>query len=195
MTDKVDLILGLDVSTAVTGVAVLEPDGSLLELDFVDTRKCDTLWDVADAVRHRISRLNLGRSYAHLFVEEDLKRFRRGLSSADTISALAKVNGIVSYLARTALAVEPVHIQATKARSECGVVVVKAKTQDEKDDPRWVKKQVFDQMLAQHPELRARQWQQTKPSRVNPAGRLRDECFDMVDAYVVARAGWLRTRT
>ena len=190
-----DLILGLDISTAVTGIAVLRPDGSLLELDFVDTRKIDGLWNTADAIRHRISKLNLNRTYAHLFIEEDLRAFRRGLSSAATISTLAKINGIVSYMSRTALNVEPIPISATRARNECGVKIIKAVTAEEKKDNLWVKKQVFDHMYTTQSDISSRTWPVTRPTKKNPIGRLRDECFDMIDAYTVARCGWARLHT
>lgn len=185
-----DLILGLDISTAVTGIAVLRQDGSLLELDFVDTRSETDLWKCADAIRHRISKLALNRTYSHIFVEENLQGFRSGFSSAATISKLAKINGITTYMARTALNVEPTYIMASSARAKCGIKIIRASSPAEKKDPRWAKHQVWTHMTANHPDVAAYNWPKTKQTRKNPVGRLRDECYDMIDAYVVAMAGW-----
>lgn len=186
------LTIGFDISTSVTGIAVLRSDGSLLELDYVDTRKIDNLWNVADTIRHRISKLNLQRSYDNLFIEENMQRYRQGASSASTIVKLAKINGIVSYMARTAFRVEPEFIQANAARRALGIKLVKPRTKPEKKDPLWTKKQVFEHLNKSVPDIQAVSWPMTRPSKVNPNGRMRDECFDMLDAYVVARAGLMK---
>lgn len=185
-----DLIMGLDISTAVTGVAVLHADGSLLHLDFVDTRKADGLWKTADLIdAHLIQCAGMG-SYAGLYVEENMQRYRNGFSNAHTISTLAKINGIVTYMARRALGIEPTYVQASTARRICGIKVTKASTKEERKDPHFVKRQVFEHMHETCADIAARSWSMTRPSKKNPNGRMRDENFDMVDAYVIARAGW-----
>lgn len=186
-----DLIIGLDISTTTTGITVLGHDGSLEDLMYVSTADCASLWDVADKIRHTISALNVGRKYTHVFVEEDLKRFKRGRSSAHTLMTLAKINGIVSYMVRTAFSVEPIAISVNDARKRCGIKLVKAKTADEKKDALWTKRQVFDHMTSTRSELSCITWPMTKPSAVNPTGRIRTECYDMIDSYVIARAGLL----
>lgn len=185
------MILGLDISTAVTGIARIDAaDGSLVDLDFVDTRKCITLWDSIDAVRHRLSSLSVGCNYSNVFVEESVQRFRSGFSSAHTISTLAKMNGTVSYLARLAFCVEPQYISSARARKLCGIIVARPKSANEKKDDHFVKRQVYNGICHVYPQLLSYAWPYTRPSKKNPNGRMRDECFDMVDAIVVARAGW-----
>lgn len=184
-----DLTIGFDISTSTTGITVLGPDGSLEDLLYVSTGDCASLWDVADKVRHVISALNVGRKYEHIFVEEDLKKFQRGRSSAHTLAQLAKINAIVSYMTRTAFNVEPVHISAAEARAACGIRLVKAKTPEERKDALWTKRQVFTHMVQTRQDLASIMWPITKPSKKNPTGRLRTECYDMVDSYVIAVAG------
>jgi hypothetical protein len=48
---------------------------------------------------------------------------------------------------------------------------------------------VFTHVSNVEPLFKTLQWPSTRPTKKNPLGRLRDECFDMVDAYVVAWAG------
>ena len=52
-----NLILGLDVSTSVTGVCILDPGiipdskgAHIIYLDRVDFKKCKTLWEKADKI-------------------------------------------------------------------------------------------------------------------------------------------------
>ena len=185
------LIIGLDVSTAVTGYTVLDQDGKLVELGYIDTtkEKATSLWTVADKIRHEISRLSVGRQYSHLYIEENLQTFRSGFSSAHTIATLAKINGIVSYMARLAFNIEPTYISSAVARRECGLKILKPKTPADKKNPRYVKQQVYEQMVLLHPVLVQQPWPITKPSKVNPQGRLQDCCYDMMDSFVIAVAG------
>lgn len=194
MADKIEAIMGLDISTAVTGVSLLALDGSLLELMHVDTRKCEDLWSTADLINIEFLKLSAKYEVKHLYVEEDLQRFRKGFSSANTLSTLSKINGIVTYAARNAFKIEPVYIQSSAARKLCGVKIVKAKTDAERKDPLWVKQQVFEHMRLTCPDISIRQWPMTKPSIVNPSGHMRHECFDEVDAYVISRAAWQKTK-
>jgi hypothetical protein len=187
-----ELTIGLDVSTSTTGIAVLSDDFRLVELSYVNTQKCETLWEAADAVRHVISRLNLNRQYVRLCIEESLQSFRSGFSSASTLSTLSKFNGIVSYMARVAFGIDPTYIQASTARKLCNVKLVKATTQAERRDPLWTKRQVFAQMTAQHPELATFQFPMTRGTRRH-SSRIANQAYDMIDAYVIARAGLIQS--
>src|SRR5690606_8993230 len=95
---------------------------------FIDTRNVDGIWCTADRVLSGISELTKLYHIDDLYIEEDLKKFKRGASSASTITTLAKINGIVSYNARCIMSTEPQHISAAIARSWCGVKIVKPKT-------------------------------------------------------------------
>jgi hypothetical protein len=50
-----------------------------------------------------------------------MRSTRPGMSSAMTISALMRFNGIVSYLARNVFQVEPEYIGSAHARKLCGI--------------------------------------------------------------------------
>lgn len=186
-----NLILGLDISTAVTGYTVLDADtGQLVVLDYIDT-KSKTFWESTKEIHVRLQHLLQLGTYKSVFIEESLQQFRSGFSSAHTLSTLAKMNGIVSYIVLTMFGIEPQYISSANARSKCGIKLARASTAEEKKDPRFTKKQIFEHMLSTRSELKMLNWPMTKTTVKNPTGRLQDQCFDMVDSYVIAYAGYL----
>lgn len=91
----VDLILGLDVSTACTGVCLLRTDGTVEYSGYVELAKHKNLHDkrrrVAKEVRERIGEGNV----VAVVVEEPLQGYRSGLTSASTLSLLNMFNGMI----------------------------------------------------------------------------------------------------
>lgn len=175
------LIFGLDVSTSVTGVCIvdadIEPDdvGShILLLDRIEFKGCTTLWEKADAVTGRLQGLARDRSIHRLVLEEPLMGFRPGMSSAQTISQLMRFNGIVSYVARDAFHVDPEYIGSAHARKLCGIKLQRTAL----GGPQ--KEQVFAHMAAN--DLKHVVWPTKK------SGAIVDWSRDACDAYVIARA-------
>lgn len=178
------LILGLDVSTSVTGVCIvdseIEPvDGNHIKfLDRIDFKGCDTLWEKADLVQSyllglRDADFSIGK-IDRIAVEEPLMGFRTGMSSAQTITMLMRFNGIVSYIARKIFAQEPEYISSGHARKVCGIKLQKTAI----GGPQ--KEQVFSHM--QRNDLKHVQWQTKKN------GNIVDWSRDATDAYCIARA-------
>jgi len=184
------VILGLDVSTSVVGVCVIEstipPDdkGShILLLDRIEFKGCKTLCDKANAVQAYVGWLQCGGrlgyfSSIRIVLEEPLMGFRPGMSSAQTISTLMRFNGIVSYIAYSTFKQEPEYIGAAHARKLCGVKLQRTGIAGPQ------KEQVFAHMAAN--DLRFVQW----PTKKN--GKIVDWSRDACDAYVIARAATLQ---
>ena len=182
------LIMGLDVSTSVTGVCVIDTESELtsqiLLLDRIEFPRCRTLWDKADVVSTYMDdvirgsfddgRLPRGICVDRVVVEEPLMGFRSGMSSAQTITQLVRFNGIVSYLARRTFHKEPEYIGSAHARKLCGMKMQKTSVAGPQ------KEQVFAYM-AQH-DLAHVTWPTMK------SGRIVDWSRDATDAYVIARA-------
>lgn len=175
------LILGLDVSTSVTGVCIvdadIEPDdvgSQILLLDRIEFKGCNTLWEKADAVTGRLQDLARDRAICRLVLEEPLMGFRPGMSSAQTISQLMRFNGIVSYVARDAFHVDPEYIGSAHARKLCGIKLQRTAL----GGPQ--KEQVFAHMAAH--DLKHVVWPTKK------SGSIVDWSRDACDAYVIARA-------
>lgn len=184
-----ELVLGLDISTAVTGVCILTTKLIPVFLGFIDTKKVECFWNVADNIVSGFKELATKYDINQLYVEEDLQKFRSGFSTAATLTTLSKINGIATYNARNIFSIEPTYIKSSLARSYCGIKLKKAKTPKERKDPLWTKKQVFNHIKLIDPLFTTLQWPMTRPSKKNLNGRMRDGCFDATDAYVIARAG------
>ena len=178
-----DFILGLDVSTTVTGICILNPKilpddrGShILYLDRVEFKKCKTLWEKADLIAlemHELLKKFPGKY--KVVLEEPLMGFRTGMSSAATITTLMRFNGIVSYISREIFKVDPQNIASSSARKLCGIKMQKTSIAGMSG-----KEQVFKYM-SEH-DLKHVQW----PTKKN--GDPADWSRDATDAYVTARA-------
>lgn len=184
------ITLGLDISTTVTGIAVLESDPQaehpkILLLDHIEFKGCETLWEKVDVVDQYLSEVAtrvLGpvpriRKFDRMCIEESLQSFRPGFSSAATIVTLAKFNGLVSYLGRKRLGLEPTYIASGTARKRCGIKVQRTAAAGGKN----AKQQCFEWCMAG--PLKQHVW----PLKKN--GDPKDWSHDVTDAYIIARAG------
>ena len=124
------LIIGLDVSTSVTGVCIINPESSqivggshILKIDRIEFKGADSLWKKADMVSGALEEIKgmYPGSEWNFALEEPLLGFQKGMSSAATITTLMRFNGIVSYIGRRVFSVDPVYISAAHARKLCGI--------------------------------------------------------------------------
>jgi hypothetical protein len=178
-------VLGIDASTTCTAVVLLEnaskydPKLHVVHYEPITFSSCKTFWEKCDLIRDKL--INLSSSFKSLdafFIEEPMKRFAQGFSSAETISTLQRFNGIVCYIVRDIWHVDVTYINVASARKATGVRV-QSKTKIGKSS----KQQTFEHMSAN--DLSHVQWVTKKN------GAPKDFCFDIVDAYVVARGGMI----
>ena len=84
------MILGLDISTSITGVTVLDGDGNIVHNDAWDTRKYKNFFKKVEYVEQRLTELcNNCDGIERIYIEQSLQSFRSGFSSAKTLSTLA----------------------------------------------------------------------------------------------------------
>jgi hypothetical protein len=185
-----NFVLGLDVSTSVTGVCIIdsdvEPDdkGShIVYLDRIEFKGCATLMDKADRFATELKTLltTLPANY-RLAVEEPLLGFQKGMSSATTITTLMRFNGIVSYIARGLCAADPEYVSSAHARKVCGIKMQRTKVAGMSG-----KEQVFKHM-SEH-DLKHVVW----PTKKN--GKVVDWSRDATDAFVIARAACVMNKS
>lgn len=178
-------ILGLDVSTSVVGVSIVDdrvkPDAQgshIILLDRIEFKGATgkTLWTKADHVRLMLEEFkkDLTSIIERVVLEEPLMGFRPGMSSAQTISTLMRFNGITSYIARDIFRCEPEYIGSAHARKLCGIKLQKTAVAGPQ------KEQVF-QFFAQN-DLKHVTW----PLKKN--GKQVDWSRDATDSYCIARA-------
>jgi len=168
------MILGLDVSSSITGVSVVDNTGAIIYCEHIDTRnknKFPTLLDKARHIKEGLQSVREQYNIESIFIEESLQTFRSGFSSAKTLSTLAKINGIVSYLCLEIFEIHPEHIGATSARKLCGIKV-----------PRGTKAKEFVMqfLLDSDPTFVI---QSTKKGNPKPG------FYDRADSLIIARAG------
>jgi len=165
------MIYGLDVSTSIIGLTVLDDNGEIVANEAWDLRKIKNLFEKADYVRKKFRAV---ATYPkRVFIEQSLQSFRSGFSSAHTLSLLSRFNGMVSWLCYREFAVEPEYLSATSARKSCGIKIPRGEK---------AKGVVLKYVLDNVPDVSI-----TYTKYNNP----RQECYDKADSWVIARAGWI----
>jgi Holliday junction resolvasome RuvABC endonuclease subunit len=115
------MILGLDISTTIIGVALINDEGKLIVSDHWDISKKETLFEKAEMVGSLLWELKTEYKIKKVFIETALKKFFPGKSRADTIIKLAKFNGIISWLCFDTFFKAPTFINVNTARTLYGL--------------------------------------------------------------------------
>lgn len=181
------MICGLDLSTSITGYTILDMDGNLVEIGHFELNKIKgTIWDKIDVMKTNLIELGKRFKLKHVFIEEPLSKFSRGKSSSATISLLMRFNGIISYIVHLYLGIDPDYYPPSRARKVCGLKMMnKSACKREKIPWKPQKEQAFDQMAAQPPFGKDYKWP------LKRTGRLKDYCYDQMDSFIVAKAGFI----
>tara|TARA_Y100001938_G_C8084388_1_gene431063 strand:+ start:1657 stop:2175 length:519 start_codon:yes stop_codon:yes gene_type:complete len=164
------MILGLDVSTSITGATILNDQGEVVYNEAWDTRKYKNFFRKAEEIRTKIDLLPF--TPTRIYIEQSLQSFRSGFSSAKTLSTLSRFNGVVSWICYRRYAIEPEYMAATTARKACGITVPRGQK---------AKMVVLKHVLDNVPDVLI---DYTKHGNPKP------QCFDKADSWVIARAGW-----
>ena len=177
----IDVVLGLDVSTSKVGMCIMDFDMNLLESEIIKLESDDTLEERCIIIENYINRLsylnNVGKKSYYIkkvFIESPFGMFSGGKTTAMTMSKLQRFNGMVSYMVRRTIGIQPVLIAANKAR---GLVGLKMKRGEN------TKKKVIE-----HVENK---WPKEFTYELTRYGNPRPGTDDRADAVVVAWAGLL----
>jgi Holliday junction resolvasome RuvABC endonuclease subunit len=167
-------ILGLDISSSITGASVIDESGKILYCESWDTRSKKHFPSLLHKARFLETKLLELRSQFEIdkvYIEESLQSFRSGFSSAKTLSVLSKINGIVSYIAYTIFGHEPEYLAATSARKLYGIKVAKGQK---------TKEVVLKHILDSDPDFVISYTRNNNPA---PGS------YDRADSLVIARSG------
>lgn len=168
------MILGLDISTSITGATVIDENGHIHFCEAWDTRnknKFPTLYHKADFVKNKLKELDKRFDIGYVYIEQSLQSFRSGFSSAKTLSTLSRFNGIVSWSCWNIFSTEPQMLAAASARKLVGVPIKRGDN---------AKQKVLQFLLDNEPDFVVLY---TKHGNPKP------EEFDRADSIVIARAG------
>ena len=166
------MILGLDISTSITGYTLL--DGNKIVLNGAwDTRKYKDFFQKAGRVKEGIEEINTsyGNQITSVYIEQSLQSFRSGFSSAKTLSTLSRFNGVVSWLVFDILGLTPDYIAAVSARKLCGIKIPRGQK---------AKPIVLKFLLDNEPDF---------VIHYTSHGNPKPESYDRADSLVVAKAG------
>lgn len=169
------MILGLDVSTSITGATILDRNGDIVYNEAWDTRKFKNIFEKAAAIKEKIldayeRGLDDDSRIEYIFIEQNLQSFRSGFSSAKTLSTLSKFNGIVSWMCYDSLDIQPEYVAATTARKLAGIRV-----------PRGIKAK--DVVLRHIEKAGLLEIEYTKHGNPKP------QYYDRADSIIIAKAG------
>ncbi len=168
------MLLGLDVSTSITGATVLDNDGKIVYCEAWDMRnknKFPTLLTKAGFIKNRLWEMEDRFGIDEVYIEQSLSRFRPGFSSAKTLLTLSKFNGIVSWLCYDIYEVEPEYLSVTPARKACGITVKRGEN---------AKEIVLNFLLDNEDGFSV---EYTKHGNPKPGS------YDRADSIIIARAG------
>ena len=167
------MILGLDISTSITGATVINENGKVVYNEAWDLRKYKEFFQKAEVVKGKIWELEDTFLIKEIHIEQSLQSFRSGFSSAKTLSTLSRFNGVISWLCYDIMKIIPEYIAATSARKKCGITVPKGTK---------AKQVVIKYVIDNVPDVSI---VYTKHGNPKP------ECFDKADSWVIAMAGYL----
>lgn len=178
--------LGLDISSSTIGVSVAERtnEGSIVPrfLDHIRLDNVKGLWAKHDEVVKRLNEMKAAGAFdgiTKVAVEEALVSFRPGLSSAETITTLIRINILVCSTLRDMFGIDPDFIASSTARKLAGV-----KVQHMSKCGKSAKTQVFEHM--QRHDLSHVKWPLRKLGKQK--GEPVEQAKDVTDAWVIAKA-------
>jgi len=165
------MILGLDISTSITGVCVLDGEEIVFN-HYVDTRKNKCFFEKTEKIQDFLKDIFEKHEIKYIFIEQSLQSFRSGFSSAKTLSSLSRFNGVVSWLCYEISGIKPEYIAAISARKLCDIKV-----------PRGVKaKEVVIKNLLDN--------EKSFVVEYTKQGNIKQHFYDMADSIIIARAGY-----
>jgi len=167
------MILGLDVSTSITGATIIDSNGDIVYCESWDTRKFKSFFEKASFVKNKLTDVRIGYPITKVVIEQSLQMFRPGFSSAKVLTLLSKFNGVVSWLCYNTFGLEPEYVSANSARKSCGIKVERGKKAKEV-----VLKFVLD-------NVDGFEVQYTRSNNPKPGS------YDRADSYIIAHAGYL----
>ena len=167
------MILGLDISTSITGYTILDDNGNIVDCSHIDLRKHKNFFQKVLQVENVLKDLRTQYSVKDIYIEQSLQSFRSGFSSAQTLSLLSKMNGVVSWLCYNIFDKEPQYFGASSARKSCGIKIPKGQK---------AKQVVLNFLLDNEPAFEV---EYTRHGNPKPG------YYDRADSIIIARAGWL----
>lgn len=116
-------ILGLDISTSVIGMAIMDKDFKLVTYRNLKMDSKDDLEIRAWQFKEIVKELFLTYSFKAVFVEEPAMMFGSGKTTAQTMSKLQRFNGMCCYAVYSETLLVPQLVHPSSARKKMNISV------------------------------------------------------------------------
>lgn len=187
------MILGCDISTSISGYTVIDDDGKVVLNESLNTKRIKDLNEVVSKNLEKVKEIFNKHDIDDVFVEENLKSFGRGKSSASTLIKLAKLNGIFCFMIKESHGIEAKTILPTTARKKYGLTVNNKKRKAKR-------KQLIEERGMAKSSAKSRATKEIVLDYIEEigedftyemtyAGNPKPEAYDRADSLVIARAG------
>jgi hypothetical protein len=131
------MILGLDISTSITGFCILDGEGEIIRANVWDTRNKNKFGSFFEKIG--LQEIKAQYPIQKVYIEKPFMFFGSGGSTAKTMAALQKFNGTVSWVCYEIFGQEPTYFTAQQARK-----LNEIKIQKGEDTKRQILKWVLD---------------------------------------------------
>lgn len=167
------MILSLDISTSVIGIAIFDNDYKLHELTWVKFnqkekslfKKLDFFIEFMEKYKHI--------NFTDIAIETELLKFAGKFSNAETINKLARMNAIISGFLYKKYKIEPTYYNVQTARKLAFPNLIIPQSHPSK------KNLIWEAVMKAEPQIN---W------RYGKTGKLVDGSLDAADAYVIGMA-------
>lgn len=177
------MILGIDISSSVTGVTFLDDNGKWIDSKYIDLRTTtkkskEQFKDLFDKIDHCVERFKAWKELSEdevkqIHIEEALSKFTPGRSSIHTLETLFKINHSLSYELYKIFNIKPTYWHPGTVRKINGLKIPKGAD---------TKQEVFNFCIKHFPEFAA-----ILPSDLPKS----NPWIDAADSLLIARAGFL----
>lgn len=171
------MILGLDVSTSITGFCVLDASGEIIRSGAWDTRnknKFNSVFEKARFIKENLCEIKAQFPIEKVFIEQPFSFFSSGGSSAKTMATLQKFNGIISWICFSTFQKTPDFLTAQQARKLNNIKIKRGEK---------AKEIVMKWLLDKEPSFSVEY-----TSHGNP----KPKYFDIADAIIISKAGLVK---
>tara|TARA_R100001082_G_C4333620_1_gene146830 strand:+ start:485 stop:1018 length:534 start_codon:yes stop_codon:yes gene_type:complete len=171
------MILGLDVSTSVTGVSIIDKNGELIYCEAWRTdKKGLSFYKKLGLIKEKLCYVKSQFPIEKIYVEEPLGMFASGRSSAQVISKIQRFNGATCWILKELFDLEPKYINASTARKLCGITIRRGQK---------AKLIVLQHVIENEKEFNVEYTQRGNPLKGT---------YDRADSIVIAKAGLLLSK-
>lgn len=174
-----DRFIGWDISSNIVGACALDPAGIVTQFEYLDLRNIESEYQrINEFEKMCYNVMGINDKTLHI-VEDRLAGFSRGFTNAQTLMKLGAVNFACCWILSRDGNVQKLHPSTVKAMMKReGLFIPKGSD----------KKQLTFEFTAR----KEQKYRDVVSHHVNRNGKPQPYCFDMADAYLVARAGYLK---